>query len=419
LQIPGLTAAVSDDPNVVDVVVGRDTLTVIGKSPGHADILVMTPDGTRIVPVEITRAPPIFPHGFVAPVSERAENESGEYEFRFNSDRDQIQNRLHFTVHRPGRTTELGIVTTKFLDTTPGYNSTTLPSAYYRITTPGWKVGLLDEMVNNSPLAVNQSILRGLHLDIGHWTLHAGYSPMATFDNFLVPTQRELAGGLGYTEDLTEHSHLTGSFYYFRLPGKSFNVGESGGVGSIVYRLHRPDGWVISAELGFSRGLAGSGEIQFRNAKDFLDATFQAKPQKFPPLTIGNLPGTVYGVTWNHNLTPKLITDVNLFGNHLILPGSEQSNLTEAANVIYRFAPSWSVNPGEVYAHFSQSSTAGNYSIRTLSFPQQINFDTSHFGASVQYQPTLTSGGYALGQSSRGTSRLTFGTLQLSGYAEP
>ncbi|HEX4485721.1 MAG TPA: carboxypeptidase regulatory-like domain-containing protein, partial [Terriglobales bacterium] len=163
---------------------------------------------------------------------------------------------------------------------------------------------------------------------------------------------------------------------------------------------------------------AGSGEIQFRNAKDFLDATFQAKPQNFPALTIGNLPGTVYGVTWNHNLTPKLITDLNIFGNHLILPGSEQSNLTEAANVIYRFAPNWSVNPGEVYAHFSQSSAAGNYSIRTLSFPQQINFDTSHFGASVQYQPTLTSGGYALGQSVRGTSRLTFGTLQLSGYAE-
>jgi hypothetical protein len=272
------------------VVVSRETLTVFGKSPGHADILVMTPDGTRIVPVEITRAPPVFPHGFVAPVSERAENESGEYEFRFNSDRDQIQNRLHFTVHRPGRTTELGIVTTKFLDTTPGYNSTTLPSAYYRITTPGWKVGLLDEMVNNSPLTVNQSILRGLHLDIGHWTLHAGYSPMATFDNFLVPTQRELAGGLGYTEDLTEHSHLTESFYYFHLPDESFNVGQSGGVGSVVYRLQRPDGWDISAELGSAGDWRVPEKSNFVTLKTFWMRPSRPSRKTFPLLPSGISP---------------------------------------------------------------------------------------------------------------------------------
>src|SRR5262249_45600936 len=156
-----------------------------------------------------------FPPGFVPPNAERTEQEYGAYEFRFTSDRPQIQNRFALTVHRAERTTELHLVTTNFLEATPGTSSASLPAGFLRITTPGWQLGLLDQTVNNSPLTVNQTILRGLHLQIGQWTVHLGYSPLATFEDFLIPTMREAAGGIGYTERLSSTSQLTEDFYYF------------------------------------------------------------------------------------------------------------------------------------------------------------------------------------------------------------
>src|SRR5262249_23309977 len=73
---------------------------------------------------------------------------------------------------------------------------------------------------------------------------------------------------------------------------------------------------------------------------------------------------------------------------------------------------------GSAYSHFSQEAESSSYAVRTLSFPQQIGFDTVRFGTSFQYQPTFTSGGYALGQSFRGNARLSYGSFQLSGYAQ-
>src|SRR5262249_10214218 len=161
-----------------------------------------------------------------------------------------------------------------------------LPSAFYRITTPDWQLALLDQTVDNSPLTLNQQIIRGLHLRIGAFTLHAGYSPLATFENFLIPTQHEMAAGVGYSEKISKNYRLMENFYYFPSPPKGTGTVRPGGVGSVLYQLEQPRGLNLSAELGFSRGVAGAGEIEFRGSNDYLNATFQQKPQDFASLSI-------------------------------------------------------------------------------------------------------------------------------------
>ncbi|MGH9544784.1 MAG: MSCRAMM family protein [Terriglobales bacterium] len=417
IKIAGATAALSVDSELVDASASHGVVDLSGRAPGRAEVLIITPAGVKSIYVLVSPAPPAYPPGFIPPVA-LAGNEVGSFEFRFVSDPRQIQNRLDYTLTKADRITQLHLVNVEFLNGITGNNNVDIPSGFYRIAAPGWNLTLLDQNVANSPLTVDGVTVRGIHLGIGPWTVHAGYSSLASFDNVLIPTQREVAFGLSHAFKLSPNSELIQNAYYFPTHSQTFSAGQPGSVASLEYRLRRPRGLELLAELGFSHGVGSAAEFQWSGPRDSLHGSFREKLKDFATLSIGNLPGSVAEFSWNRTITPALASYLNVSENHILLPTGQQTNANSTGSLQYKVSHHWSVSTGATYAMFSQSSTSTNYSVHSLSLPEQINFDQKHFGAGFQYQFAKTSGSFSPGQDLRGTARLGWNRLQLSGFVE-
>lgn len=129
-----------------------------------------------------------------------------------------LQGGLRFSRREGDRTTEFSLGgATPFADAADaGGAPFSVPLASYTVRTPAREITLLDRVVTNSPLTVSRSTVRGLHLREGPWQVHAGYSFFATFENLLLPTNKETVAGVGYRHRLTPRSSLTPNLYYFR-----------------------------------------------------------------------------------------------------------------------------------------------------------------------------------------------------------
>jgi hypothetical protein len=417
IKIPGATGALSVDSELLDASGGGGFVNLTGRAPGRAEVLIVTPEGLKNIFVLVRRAPPSYPPGFVAPQSPNSE-ESGSYEFRFASDRWQIQNRFDFTANKSGHSTQIHFVNVNFLDGLTDHGRASLPSGFYRFATPCWNLTVMDEFITNSPLTINGAIVRGLHLGLGPWTVHAGYSSLATFSDFLIPTQREAAFAISHAFKLSPNSELVQNAYYFPTSPHTFTAGRPGGVGSLEYSFHQPHGLQLLGEIGFSHGIGAAADLQWADTNDHLHASFRQKPANFASLSVGNLPGSVSEFAWNREIKPSLTANTNFSDSHLILPTGTQTNLTSVANLQYKFLPHWSLATGTGYSAFSQSFGNASSSIHSLSLPEQINFDSNHFGAGFQYQFTSTSGSLSPGHDLRGTARVSRGGLQLTGFVD-
>ncbi len=417
IRVPGATAALAVDSDLLDASADQGVVSVSGRTPGRAEVLVVTPEGIKNMYVLVRSAPPAYPPGFM-PIASAVGDSSGSYEFRFASDRTQIQNRFDFTSTKTDRTTQFHLINVDFLDGIDNAGHVNLPSGFYRITTPRWNFTLLDQNVTNSPLTVNNSIVRGIHLGVGHWTVHAGYSPLATFYDVLIPTEREAAFGLSHSFRLSPNSELQQNAYYFPTPSQSFTAGRPGTIASLEYRLRRPRGLELSGEAAFSHGLGLAGEMQWSDPKNFLHASFRQKPRDFASLSIGNLPGSLTELSWSRTLAPALVSNLNVSDSRILLPGGQQTNLNSTLNLQYKISRHWTVSTGGAHADFSQSFGNTKSSVSSLSLPEQINFDRRHFGAGFQYQFAKTSGSLSPGQNLRGTARFGWGGLHLSGFVE-
>ena len=417
IKIPGATAALSVDSELLDASASHGVVDVSGRAPGRAEVLIITPDGVKSIYVLVSPAPATYPPGFIPPAP-LAEEEHGSYEFRFASEPRQIQNRFDYNVTKPGRTTQLHLVNVDFLQGITGHGNVDIPSGFYRVATPGWNVTFLDQNVTNSPLTVDGATVRGLHLGIGSWTLHAGFSSLASFYGFLIPTQREGVFGLSHDFKLSTNSQLIQNAYYFPSHSLDYSVGHPGGVASLEYRLQRPRGLQLLGELGFSHGVGGAAEFQWSDSKNFLRATFRAKPRHFAALSIGNLPGALAEFSWNRNITPAFVSYLNVSQNHILLPTGRQTNLNATTTLQYKISRHWSVSTGAVDTDFSQSSGGSKSSFHSLSLPEEVSFDQKHFGAGFQYQLAKTSGSFTPGQDVRGTAHLGWTAFRLSGFVD-
>ena len=107
-----------------------------------------------------------------------------------------------------------------------------MTSASYQIISPARDVTLLDQLVTNSPLTVDGSIVRGFHLREGNFFFHGGYTSTAAFENLIFPTQKEGVAGIGYRFAAGSHAFVMPNVYYFSGSRSSENYLGAGGVAS-------------------------------------------------------------------------------------------------------------------------------------------------------------------------------------------
>src|ERR1700757_2757474 len=85
INVSGATAAYSLDSNIVDASASNGIVEILGKAPGSTNIVVVTPAGVQTIPITVPVPPPVLPPGFEPPERVNAA-ETGNYEFRYNSD---------------------------------------------------------------------------------------------------------------------------------------------------------------------------------------------------------------------------------------------------------------------------------------------------------------------------------------------
>jgi len=421
------TAAYPIDPLFADVSLGEGFAEITGKFAGHTEIILVTANGVRNLPIDVTPAAPIYPPGFVPPQRTPEGPVIGSYEFRYLSEQPQIQNIFDIGTQNSGRSTQLHVLVSNLLAPQPGEARLFLPSAFYDVKTPRWDVTLLDQSVANSPLTVDGAVLRGAHFKSDRWLFHAGYASLAAFDGFIFPVHPEGVVGAGYVVPLSSYSRLTANAYYFFASDQTLTTARPGAVPSLVYEYKRESGAFpvqhdgdldLLAELAAGNGLGGALRLRYSTSRNEFIANVREKPSSFHSLSFDNVPGLQSELVWNRQFSPALFNNMNFTDNRLLLPESRQNNLTAAEDFHAMLSKHWSAGTGAAYSSFNQTGAAGAYSLASITLPQDINFDLRHFGAGFQYQYIKNSQGIAAGQDFRPSVRASFGAFSASAYAE-
>jgi hypothetical protein len=312
IQVPGATAAYALDAVYADAAAENGAVTITGKIHGTTHVVVVTPAGGQPFEVMVTDPPVKYPPGFTNPLEFGARAENGYTESRYTTVPGQVQSQLDFSRRQEDTTIHTHVVATRLFGNLMADEARTqISSAYYEISTPDRDITILDKYMEESPLGITGSILRGVHYSQGGWFLHAGYTSTAAFDGLFLPTKAEDAIEGGYKYALTEHSSLTGSYYYFKVPSTDL-VGRSGSVGLLTYAYNLGENLHFSADLGVSAGLAGSARLNYKSHRNTLKGSFRYAPSTFSSLGANNLRGLRSDISWTRHLTSKLSNDLDL-----------------------------------------------------------------------------------------------------------
>ncbi len=416
-QAAGATAAYSLDASLAEASAEDGLVSISGKQPGTTHVVVIRPSEVQTFEVLVTTPPPHYPPGFVMPVSSQEAAQSGDYEVRYFSNPAQIQSELDLVKIHGDNRTNVHLVTTDLVGPLEqGQPRTALSSASYQIITQHRNITLLDQYVDESPLSLNGTILRGFHMRQNNWFTHVGYTTALAFQGLFLPTQPELVAGGGYRHSLTDNSSLTASYFHFQVPA-SDPIGHSGDVATISYKYSpRETLWFI-AEAGISNGIASAARLYYQTSRDNLTALIRYEPTRFASLGTNNLRGFHADVSWARHLTNKLDLAVTFYDNNLALPNLKESTVSGAQNLRYQLTRHWSVSGGASASSF-QTKLPLSPAIRNFTLPASLSFQSKHFGATGQYQFAVAPGRESDGNQFRASLHSGWGAFAFTGYAE-
>jgi hypothetical protein len=417
-QVAGATAAYSLDAFVAEATADNGLVSVAGKQPGATHVVVITPSGVETFEVLVTTPPPHYPPGFVMPVSVAETAESGYYEGRYYSSPAQVQNQLDFLkIHGDGRT-HVHIVETNLVGPLErGQPRIALSSASYQVVTPRRDITLFDQYVDESPLSLNGSIVRGFHMRQDNWFVHAGYTTVAAFQGLFLPIQAELVAGGGYRDPLTANSSVTASFYHIQVPASDL-IGHSGNVGAVSYKYSPRETLWFTTDLGISDGVVGAaGRLYYKTWRDNIVALVRYMPLGFAALGANNFRGLHTDLSWTRHLTDKFEAALTFYNNNTVLPDLRETTISGGANLRYQLSRHWAVTGGAIASSF-RTTLPPSPAIRSFTLPAGLAFQSQHFGAAAQYQLAVTPGRDSGGEQFRASLRSGWGAFTFTGYAE-
>lgn len=438
VPVPGATAAYSLDPLNADAAASNGIVSITGKSPGSAKIMVVTPEGVQTLNITVLQPPPMYPAGFVAPEVVSHYGENGSYEFRYSSDPSQWQNNLDLVWRNGARRTELHLDNANLL--TPGSASRiSFPLASYSYSSPAREVVLLDQRVDNSFLTVDGAMVRGFHYRQGAWQFHSGVTSQTNFSDFLLSADTEEVAGASRTFRVGEHGAVIPNLYFFRMTSAD-SPGRGGAVGSVMYRYKASDEFQYAVELGASRGIrafglnpsapgtltfGAAGQLRYDTDVNQLHADFRYAPDSFAGLGINDMRGQTAHVDYSHVFNHRLTANILASRQSYTVIGGASTTLTASGLMRFSLTRHWNVNGGLNASQFhmpasgaggQQWSTAADG--LTVTVPVGVDFATARFGAGVEYQQqtgasTLSSAGREI----RGNARVSIRNVQVTGFA--
>jgi cell division protein FtsN len=407
IEIAGATAAYTTNPAIADVTIAAaGRISVTGVSSGTTQLVVITAGGTQsyLITVAPDSRPSAAPPKAGAPAA--------RYEGRYSSGPARVQNTVDVVTTDGERGSEIHVLHIHDLLAGSGESSDVLASIFYRHTTPGHRLTLLDEIVDVSRMTVSSTQVRGLHWRQGLLELHGGYASSTMYDGFLLPTDRRWVGGAGYGID--SHSiRWTPSVYgFFSQPAGT--AARRGMVGALTAEHRQGDTLYVRGDVGISRSLAASGQIRYDSPRDQFRAFLSLKPEGFPTLGLADLPGEHAELDWSRRATDRLsITSSGTF-DRFNFAALRQTIGAASLGLHYNLTAHLALLGGADVSVVRTPTT----SIRTIGLPLGVAYSASAFGLSASYRLLNTSSSSRHGDALRINANARRGRLAASAWAE-
>jgi hypothetical protein len=399
--IPGATAAFSLDPSRVGASAQDGLVTVVGRGPGSTNVIVIAGDRTVTLQVAVGEPPLILLPGMRTGSSHGAG--TGYYEARYGSNPGILQGNLLLSRRDGDRSAELALGGAVPLE--GGINSPfSVPLASFTLRTPTREITLLDHVISNSPLTISRSNVRGLHLREGPWQVNAGYSFFSTFEQMLLPTNKEWVAGVGYRHRLNPRSSLTPNLYYFDGPSQGDRRGP---LGTLFYETRTKSDVKFTAELGVSRSLGGAMEIDVDRPARRAWAKIRVAPAELPSLTTDQQSGRHLEAGWM-SLGEKSSLNATISSRRYLSGKFDHTSSVASLNLRRRLTEHWAVHGGSGFSMFENASDSAS-SVHSITLPVGTSFSRRNLGVNIDYQfsreTTRDLGGHLVRTNVNGTAR--------------
>ena len=241
-----------------------------------------------------------------------------------------------------------------YLEGLSGSSPVALPGLSFEIDTSQRDVTLVDQLVVNSPLTLDNVLVRGVTFARVHGFFTRATPRSRSFRMYCC-RRRKTWRGFGYRFRLGVHTSLTPNLYYVAADTGLAATAHSGAIGSLVFRHEVTNRLKVLAETGYGRGMGVAGRLDFqRSAEERLSGDFRYEPASFSSVSVNNLHGVLSTFRWDRKFHKKLTSSANFSGNRYDLAQSTaQVNVTSDWNLDYRLSKHWSANSGLVYSRFS------------------------------------------------------------------
>ena len=237
-------------------------------------------------------------------------------------------------------------------------------------------------MISNSPLTISRSNVRGFYLRQGPWQVNAGYSFFSTFENLLLPTNKEGVVGVAYRYQLSPRSSLTPNLFVFELGQPQ--PGRSGPVGTLFYEAQPATGVKFSAELGVSRSLGGAVEMEVDRPNRRAWAKLRVAPPELPSLTTDQQSGRQFegGGIWQGD---KTALNANISSRRYVQGTLGHTTSVASLDARRQLTEQWAVHGGSGVSLFENASQSASR-VQSLTLPLGTSFFRQNVGLDIDYQ---------------------------------
>jgi hypothetical protein len=408
IERPGTTAAYAVDVDVVEATLGPTDVALRGRSPGTTRVTVVGPGGIETWNVTV-EAPP---SSFVAGRSDA--RRTAIWSEHYDSETSRVTTSLAAEVLTSrGWPVRFQVVNlTKARDIDDGFARTTFPVATLSFGTPRRGLILGDEIVTRSPLTLDGTLLRGVHVRTGRLEIHTGFASALLYGSLFVPTQRETAAGVSYAFG-TDSFRVSPSLYVFPDAAEA-RPGARTVLPGVLVEKEGKNGLFLLGEVGWSGGLAAAGEAAYDTPAHRLHGRVRHQPYALPALSLGHPQGTFADLTWSGRLQARLGATVTGAYAHYDDPRAPQRTAGGSADLAWSIARHLSFRTGVGVGRYDAEAAPR---VETLSIPAGLTFDNGRYGVSALYRYQNNSATNRGGSGGR-LSAHAGGRLRLSAYAD-
>jgi hypothetical protein len=405
LECPRASAAFANDTSTVEASIVDGQLVLVGHRAGTTLVTVVMATSVETMQVRVDPAV----SQIVLP-DRAAARSSGTAQLRYDSGIDRLGGDVAVNLDDGHRNARLRVQTVYQKSAAGEGRKLALPSASLELAADGRSVVLLDEFVDATPLTLDGSVLRGVHLRDENTEIHAGVASETPWDDLLLPRHGDRAASIARRSTIAGIDIVPTLLW---LPDSDTRV--PGVLSVAAQRGSEFDPLQARAELGWSDKPGASFDLAIRNPQRQIWLEGAYRPSGFAALDIARPAGSYLDGAWSEWFGGRTNASVNLSASRLELDGRRPEAASAQADVRHQVSNHWTVSGG-VGAGYYRDTDTPRLSRNTVSVGAA--YDAERFGASAQYRQQRTSATDEAGHGGRVTLRASQGGLRANLYVD-